>query len=363
MRFTNELTAILSTHLSWHKSRLDCFTQMITALLIVKTVNLKQIALAMPGKASPDSSYRRLQRFFKQFNLNTDQVAILIYRLFTSKQHNHYLILDRTNWKWGKQDINILVLAISCGNIAVPLLWTRVKTAGNSSMCTRKKLMRRYVKLFGSAHVGGLLADREFIGEKWFGFLINHRIPLYIRLKHNFLITNRFGRPAHIGKLLRNLKPGECRVFDKKRQLWHHAVWISATRNQSGELMIIASTQQPNQALQIYAIRWGIENLFQCLKGRGFEFEHTHMVDPKRIEKMMAVLAVAFSLALMSGQWRQDHIKPIKIKKHGRPAMSLFRYGLDFLRQTLLRQQFSTDFRALFKSIIQRCSTLPSVPV
>ncbi len=90
------------------------------------------------------------------------------------------------------------------------------------------------------------------------------------------------------------------------------------------------------QALEIYFHRWAIETLFGCLKTRGFNFENTHMVELAKIEKLLAILAVAFTLCYIVGIWRHE-IQPIKIKSHKRKAMSLFRYGLDYLRQILLQ--------------------------
>jgi len=48
----------------------------------------------------------------------------------------------------------------------------------------------------------------------------------------------------------------------------------------------------------------------------------------------MAVLAVAFCWAHKIGEW-QNEIKPIKIKNHGRKAMSFFRSGVNVLRRIL----------------------------
>ncbi|HAT8797519.1 TPA: IS4 family transposase, partial [Legionella pneumophila] len=31
---------------------------------------------------------------------------------------------DRTNWRWGKKDINILMLSVVYKGIAIPLFWT-----------------------------------------------------------------------------------------------------------------------------------------------------------------------------------------------------------------------------------------------
>jgi hypothetical protein len=41
--------------------------------------------------------------------------------------------------------------------------------------------------------------------------------------------------------------------------------------------MVVASDSQCENAIENYCERWEIETLFQCLKGRGFDFETTHI--------------------------------------------------------------------------------------
>lgn len=112
-------------------------------------------------------------------------------------------------------------------------------------------------------------------------------------------------------------------------------VKIAARRNDKGELMVIATNDNANITLKMYSNRWSIECLFGSLKTRGFNFENTHIVNLDRIEKLLALLAITFTLCHVTGIWR-NQIEPIKIKQHQRKEKSLFRYGLDFLRQLLL---------------------------
>ena len=51
-----------------------------------------------------------------------------------------------------------------------------------------------------------------------------------------------------------------------------------------GELVILATQDQPETALADYKERWQIETLFGCLKTRGFDLEATHITDQKRLE-------------------------------------------------------------------------------
>lgn len=98
---------------------------------------------------------------------------------------------------------------------------------------------------------------------------------------------------------------------------------------------MVVSTDSPQSALTDYAKRWQIETLFGCLKGRGFDLESTHLKEPERLSKLIALLSLALCWACRTGLW-QHQLKPLKLKKHGRKAKSLFRYGLDFLRNIVL---------------------------
>ncbi len=156
--------------------------------------------------------------------------------------------------------------------------------------------------------------------------------------------------------LFRGLKPTELRALYNKRMIMGHEVYIEGMLLADGELLIIASNEIPGNLITKYAFRWEIETIFSCLKGRGFNFEDTHITDQDRIKKIVVLLAIGFCWAHKTGEWRHDEVNAIKIKAHGRPEVSLFRYGLDYLIDVLanlfskhvlliknVRMIFSTD--------------------
>jgi len=51
------------------------------------------------------------------------------------------LALDRTNWKFGDKNINILVLGVVYQGVAFPVLFTMMNKRGNSSTAERIDLM------------------------------------------------------------------------------------------------------------------------------------------------------------------------------------------------------------------------------
>lgn len=64
----NLLRQTLKPHLGWHGARLNFWALFLIALLRVKTVNLAELATGFRSHAKTESSYKRLQRFFRHFD-------------------------------------------------------------------------------------------------------------------------------------------------------------------------------------------------------------------------------------------------------------------------------------------------------
>jgi hypothetical protein len=118
-------------------------------------------------------------------------------------------------------------------------------------------------------------------------------------------------------------------------------------RLENGELLVVATQRAPKSAIADYAKRWGIETLFGMFKTRGFCLESTHLTDAERLSKLLALLSLALCWAILIGEWLHQ-LKPISIKKHGRKAKSIFRYGLDHLRNIVLRGRLKSFERSQF---------------
>lgn len=353
MEKLSELEGILKQDLGWNKARLACFARMLISLLTIRSVNLSKLAVLFSSAAQISSRYRRLQRFFALFCFDYDQIASLLFKLFFISGESWYLTVDRTNWQWGKSDINVLMLGIVYRGAAIPIYWELLDKCGNSDTAERIALIKRFIDRFGKDCIGGLLADREFIGGDWFNWLLKEEIPFYIRIKKNHITTNAQGLEVEISALFYGLSPQEKRILKGKRQLFGEAVYLAGLRQDDGELLIIATSEPPENAIELYALRWQIETLFGCFKGRGFNFEDTHITTLDRIKKLLVLLAIAFAWAHKTGEWRHETIKKIKIKKHGRLAVSYFRYGLDFMADAIIKIHNNT---LLFKHCLDRIS-------
>jgi len=338
MKDTSGLARSLNGFLGWNKARMECFVCMLLGLFAVKSVNLTEIALAIEGKSKTTSRYRRLQRFFSLFQIDLVLIARWIFKLYVQPDHKFYLIIDRTNWFWGKQKINVFMLGIAHEGMAIPLLWQLLPKAGSSNFNEQKKLLSTFIHAFGTAGIQGLLADREFASGKLFKWLNQKRIPFYIRIKEGAVVHIKNKKFVTAKKLFYDLQPKTKKEFHMTVWVFGQKVYLAASRSERGELMIVATNQPPKTAIAIYLRRWEIESLFQGLKGRGFRFEETHITHLDRIAKLIALLAIGFVWAHKIGEWRAKQTPIIwkKFSRQKRPQYSYFRYGLDFIREIVL---------------------------
>jgi hypothetical protein len=337
MNRISELKRILNDNFDWNKARLDCFVRMLLALFAVRTVNLSEIAVGFTSKASVTSRYKRLQRFFRQFTLDYTCMARWIFKLFSPRQ-KIYLTIDRTNWFWGKAKINVLTLGMAYEGAAIPLLWNLLDKAGNATAAEHQAILERFVAIFGKDCIAGVLADREFASGDLFSFCNKNGIPFYIRIKENSTVRINTKKLCSAEQVFAHLNVKNQSVFHMAIELFGEKVYLAGSRSERGELMIVATNQDPRNAVVIYLRRWEIETLFSCLKGRGFRFEETHLTKLDRIEKLMGLLAIGFCWAHKTGEWRATQ-KPILLKRFQdslRPQASFFRYGFDFIREILL---------------------------
>lgn len=327
-------------------ARLILIAHFLIGVIKLRTVNLVKLANVFDTQVEVNSNYKRLQRFFRHFELNFDAIAQLIHRWLPCGKW--VLCLDRTNWQIGTTVVNILVLAVAYRGIAIPLIWTCLDKTGNSNTKERITLLRRFIKLFGKERIAYLTADREFRGHDWLRYLISESIPFRIRIPNNTRVSNRYrNRTVPVTRLF-SLTVGEVMVLRSARGVWGFQVYLGAVRTEQEHAIIIANAYTPNLVVD-YARRWEIETLFGCLKSRGFDLEQTRLRDPQRLSKLVALLAIAFAWCYRVGEWHAVQ-KPIRRLKHGRPLYSLFRYGLDCLSRILFNlSSISSQFNEVLK--------------
>ncbi len=90
-------------------------------------------ALGFIGTAKQDSICARIRNFLKSFDLNFSNYAKVVVEIAQLKGPLS-LALERTNWKFGRVEINLLVLAVVVTEqFSIPLSWKALPKKGNSN--------------------------------------------------------------------------------------------------------------------------------------------------------------------------------------------------------------------------------------
>ncbi len=294
-----ELLEVFKAHftgvLNLARIRLICL--FISVLCKVRSVNFSKLSSGFDNESSSPSNYPRIQRFMAGVEIPMKWISQLIFSLLPHPI-SVTLVLDRTNWKLGKKDINILMLGVSYKNVAFPLMFKMLDKRGNSNTSERILLMKEFIDWFGKECIDSLLADREFVGKEWIAFLNQNNIRYHIRIRNNFKIYDP-RRQMYIPAwhLFNELKSGQLKHYHKILQMQGEYCYLSGMKTiRDGKLdfCIIVSFNKPEEALPIYRKRWQIETLFRRLKSSGFHLEDIHVTHLDRLEKLILLVMIAF---------------------------------------------------------------------
>ena len=334
----NELELRIKENTGWNKARVFVITGVIVSIITLGRVNLKKIATNINPEESKEVNYRRLSRFFQQFQFDKTIMAKLMSSFLPKKRW--VLSMDRTNWKFGKVHINILMLSVAYKGVAIPIVWyllSKKSKQGNSGYRDRIRVMKKFIDIFGVDKIEVLVADREFVGEIWFKWLKKREIPFCIRIMNNKHV--KVGRGSvRVDSLFRHLKIGEHTYYRTKKTIYNYKGLSLIAMKMKDEYLILATNMKQTKALSYYKKRWEIEMLFSAFKKRGFNLEETHLSANKKIDSLIAILSLAFVWSHTIGEWLNSK-EPIKTLKHGRKEKSLFLYGLEHLAEIFLNYE------------------------
>src|ERR1035437_2541227 len=122
------------------------FILLITCILHSRTVNLYKCKDYVPNlcknkSSSAKSNYARLIRFFKikeieSFICGIQELSVALYPIDLT-----YLIMDRSNWKRGMKNINLLTIGSLYNQVFSPLYWLQLNKGGSSNLSDRKSLI------------------------------------------------------------------------------------------------------------------------------------------------------------------------------------------------------------------------------
>ena len=306
-----------------------------------------KVANSFDSEAHADSVYRQIQRFLK----NENEVSINFLKLL-KLDGKLKILIDRTEWKFGATWVNILTLSVAYKNVAIPILWEVVNHKGNATALEHKAIIEKFVAEFGANRILRIYADREFGSYELFAYLLENKIDFHIRLK-----TSHKSNGKSFLQIWGNVRDKVKLKGKVKIEVFGLEIYVSCVKYQKDgktEYLIVASGERNREVIEEYKVRWQIETMFGCLKSRGFNFEETHLTEPKKIGKLLLLLGLGLLLSMLMGEFQVETLKQVKmkLKKNRRYAKSFFRIGLDALQNLLFNYNKPKKYKELEKFIL-----------
>lgn len=298
-----------------------------------------------------NTAYTRLIRFFKI--KNGDAFCVGIIRLIihlVGFQGPVYMSLDRTNWKIGSKNINVLFIGLLLKNgIFIPVIWDLYNKRGNTSEQERCELIKRFFKVWpvDKEIEITLLGDREFIGLNWFGFMKSIGFSFVVRAR----MQDYWGE---VGLALnKSIEATEQYIFRRvkkngyfqipivlKGELFYYTVFPNRSKRKNKDdkwLILISDKNDLDWISTSFPKRWGIEVFFYHCKTNGFNLEDLNLVNLVKAQLMMGVIAVCYVISIKKGM-ECENTKNVLFKKYQdkkSKAISLFRLGYDNLKNEI----------------------------
>ena len=336
------------------RPRIDLISRLVCALIQVRSVKMKKLACRLSGLAKIDSHYRRRQRFFSS-PLSPSVFTQLIRSKLVAPGQPLVLVLDRTPWKLGRTDQNLLCLGLVYQGGSIPLEYQSLPKSGNSNTEERKRILTQALTYLDASSCCRV-ADREFIGRDWFGFLVEQQVDFVVRRRGNTTITLDDGRGRRVDAFTQRMRPGTTRYYPNTTLYDGLTLHLVCHRPAKGEhILLITNRTDLKRVLALYGKRGAIETTFGFLKSKGFNLQDTHLTHSPRLHLLIGLLAWTLRWAIRVGEYLHQ-TKPIPRKKHGRPAQSLMRRGLDQLTHIIHQAREIPKKKLRYGTLLLSCT-------
>ena len=273
-----EITAILeNVPIVANLARKKFIVLFVLAMIKTRSAQFCEVAQELNDRVKASSNETRIQDFFREVGIDYKQLALLL-AMFLPKKGKVTLCMDRTEWGFGKCQVNILMIVVRCRAITLPLYWEMLDNkSGNSNTADRKALLKKCIALLGAERIGLFLGDREFIGHGWLKFLKGRGIRFCARVPRHHNITRHIDFDEQTTKVAQLL---EKRKTVQLQNCMVDGVWGSVYAKQltDGDSLFLFGTAKAGYLAQLYRKRWRIECFFQNIKKQGFDLEATHLI-------------------------------------------------------------------------------------
>jgi hypothetical protein len=280
---------------------------LVATMLDVRSANLMDLAAGLPREADrTDMRYQWITRLLGNPLVVSDEIMEPFSREVLERAavggQPLVVILDQSKVSDRHQ---VLMLALRCGERALPLAWRVEETDGAIGFETQKALLDAVAPWLPTRAKVRLMGDRFYGTADLIGWCQECAWDYRLRLKGNLVVFDGTGRTS-TGKCARDRVYYLENVELTGRRARTHIGIIHDPGH--AEPWIIAMSEKPGYLRTLeYADRWGIEPMFSDFKSRGFGIEETQLRYADRLDRLILVMSLALYVAVSTGQWDAVH--------------------------------------------------------
>jgi Transposase DDE domain len=330
LNYNTKLETILKQSFHLQAQRITAIRMFTSAAIKTRSVDFKQLSLAMNPAVDDASNIKRLQRLVDEVKLEAADKRHFVLMGRTKVR----VSLDRTEWDFGSVTNNLLTAGVETSGLAVPVHTKDLGKCGASNDDERIQAVDAILEIIPVECIEVLTADREFLSLRFLAHLLAKGILFSARLKSDAIIEHNRERKS----------AAEWFQAYQRKSLRSAVVYGSIANicgrrlkkpNGKQDYLIVVTNLEPKVGFELYRTRWKIETLFGALKSRGFNLEETRVTQSHRLENLLLLLGIAILWALRVGLFVSSAGQD-RVRKDGTRFYSLFRVGLDFLRRLFL---------------------------
>lgn len=324
----------------FHKSHMENLVLLVMGIAYSRSVSLPKAAQNAPFKRIQIES--RVQRFERL--VQCEKLVPLDALKPTAKKvlksiHRYgrgeiRALMDRTMIN---DTINLLYISVAYGGRALPLGWVLVPHEGNSNLRLQQQLLRWFKSCLPEGARAEVIADREFHSIR-LAIWIEKRLHLnfVLRMKAGTMVEYQ-GRWYRAGELA---SLGRTRIWKSVKvtmdlKASHRVNLVTVwDRGQQEPWLLITNLSDAEKVRQIYATRFWIEEMFSDHKSRGLNLESTRLRNPKRLERLLVAVTLAYLWIMEVGAWVVLNDKWRQVDNRGAErSVSLCQIGLRWLTE------------------------------